>query len=74
MLPSDGTPRHGTPTQYSDDPPRGYGGSHGADNPVLNQYPGYGGQQPGYGDSHPQGGYRQQNNTSPWQRGAGYDH
>ena len=69
MLPSDGTPRHGTPTQYSDDPRRGYGGNHGFDN----QYSGYGGQQQGYGE-HPQQGHRQQNNTSPWQRGAGYDH
>lgn len=72
MFPSDGTPRHGTPTQYSDNPHSGYGGNRGAENPMFNQYSGNGGQQH---ESNPHGGYRQQNNISPWQqRGAGYDH
>lgn len=78
MLPSDGTPRHGTPDHYSD-PRRGYGNNSrggGADAPLMNQYSGYGQQHPGYSqpDLGNQGVYRQQNNTSPWQRGAGYDH
>lgn len=56
FLPSDGTPRHGSPAPYSDNSQ----GHHG----------GYTHMAPSQG----QGGYRQQNNSSPWQRGAGYDH
>ena len=74
MFPSDGTPRHGTPTHYSDDPRSDYGAGYMSEKPIRNQNSGYGGQQQGYGESNPHGGYRQQNNTSPWQRGAGYDH
>lgn len=78
MLPGDGAPRHGTPEQYSD-PRRGYGNGNrgpGAASPLLNQNSHYGQQQSNYSqqDLGGPGGYRQQNNTSPWQRGAGYDH
>lgn len=78
FFPSDGTPRHGTPQQYSDNPRGMYNGDNtssrpGADMPLMDrrqdtspyrQTP----------SSHANGGYRQQNNSSPWQRGAGYDH
>ena len=64
FLPSDGTPRHGSPNHYSDNPRGGYGGY--TDN---RSWANNGNQaQPG------QTGYRQQNSGSPWQRGAGYDH
>lgn len=78
MFPSDGTPRHGTPIQYSDDPRRGYGNGGrgpGHNSPLSSQYSDYNGQKSGYSQvSGTSGNYRQQNNTSPWQRGAGYDH
>ena len=78
MLPGDGTPRHGTPENHSDSN-RGYGNGgrgSGAEAPLMNQYSNYGQQHPAYSqqDLGNHGGYRQQNNTSPWQRGAGYDH
>ena len=75
-FPSDGTPRHGTP-QYSDNPRGMYNDDTsyrpGADAPLMD----------GRSDtspyrraqsSHSNSGYRQQNNSSPWQRGAGYEH
>lgn len=57
FLPSDGTPRHGTPTGYSDGPRGMYNGYN--DSSRNQSYQGF---------------HRQQNNGSPWQRGAGYDH
>ena len=71
-FPSDGTPRHGTP-QYTDNPRGMYSGDNsssrpGADMPLMNNSHG------GNDDRRPNTGYRQQNNSSPWQRGAGYDH
>lgn len=63
FLPSDGTPRHGSPNHYTDNPQGGYGG-YTDNNSWANN-----------GHAPPrQTGYRQQNNGSPWQRGAGYDH
>jgi len=87
-FPSDGTPRHGTP-QYSDNPHGMYNGDNsssrpGADMPLMNNS--WNNNKNG-GDrrqdtspyrqapsSQSNQGYRQQNNSSPWQRGAGYDH
>ncbi|KAL8927015.1 MAG: hypothetical protein Q9208_002560 [Pyrenodesmia sp. 3 TL-2023] len=67
FLPSDGTPRHGTPTGYSDSPNRGmYNGENQSHSQFHHPAP--------PGSAHSQMGYRQQNNGSPWQRGAGYDH
>lgn len=67
FLPSDGTPRHGTPTGYSDSPDRGmYNGENQSHSQFHHPTP--------PGSAHSQMGYRQQNNGSPWQRGAGYDH
>lgn len=68
LFPSDGSGRHGPPSNrmYSNlnesTPP-------GSDLPLLN--PRQHGET-GYRSPGPQ--YRQQNNSSPWQRGAGYDH
>ena len=79
-LPSDGGNRHGQP--YSDKPRGMYNSDNtssrpGADMPLMN--PNDRGQtgSPYHraNSAHSNnGGYRQQNNTSPWQRGAGYDH
>lgn len=89
FFPSDGTPRHGTPTQHTENPRgmhNGYNESRrpGADLPLLNSWSSDNTttsrapeQQMMYGRSgsqHSSSTYRQQNNTSPWQRGAGYDH
>lgn len=71
FLPSDGTPRHGTPTGYSDNPRGMYDGY--SDNSRDQSYSQFR-HPPPPGSAHPQMGYRQQNNRSPWQRGAGYDH
>ncbi|KAL8697277.1 MAG: hypothetical protein Q9201_007207 [Fulgogasparrea decipioides] len=68
LFPSDGTPRHGTPTGYSDGS-RGMYAHYNESRYQNNQSP-YG--LPGSTQSNL--GYRQQNNGSPWQRGAGYDH
>lgn len=77
-FPSDGTPRHGTPQNYSDNPRGMFKGDNsssrpGADMPLMDR-----GQDTSpyrrAPSSHSNGGYRQQNNSSPWQRGAGYDH
>lgn len=64
-LPSDGTPRHGPPMYKNDNS----SSRPGADMPLM-------GRQRDQSPYRPNtaGGYRQQNNTSPWQRGAGYDH
>lgn len=84
FMPGDGTPRHGTPTQYSDNHPGVYGGNgQYGDSTVFNSRstnnsspaPRYE-YQPYNRTGTPQsnGGYRPQNNAGPWQRGAGYDH
>ncbi|KAL8842009.1 MAG: hypothetical protein Q9205_002734 [Flavoplaca limonia] len=77
LFPSDGTPRHGTPTGYADSPNHHNRGMYNAYND-SNRSLGYQHQQSPYG---PPGSApsnmsynRQQNNSSPWQRGAGYDH
>ena len=65
FLPGEGTPRHGSPNHYSDNPRPAYGGY--TDNSWANNT--------NNGPVPPrQTGYRQQNTGSPWQRGAGYDH
>ncbi len=76
-FPSDGTPRHGTP-QYPNNLHGMYDGDNsssrpGADMPLMNNSwnNNNNGRAP---SSHSNQGYRQQNNSSPWQRGAGYDH
>ena len=86
-LPSDGGPRHGEPTYYTEVPHGGYNGYNesnrpGAEFALLNQPPNNQFNPPGqehqmYGrssPSHSHSAYRHQNNTSPWQVGAGYDH
>ncbi|KAI4139827.1 MAG: hypothetical protein LQ341_004064 [Variospora aurantia] len=72
FLPSDGTPRHGTPTGYSDSPRGMYNGHN--DSSRNQSYSPYNHPPPGSAHSQGQGINRQQNNGSPWQRGAGYDH
>ena len=84
-FPSDGTPRHGAPSYY-DNSRDMYSGDNsstrpGADMPLMNNSwnnnSGQRQEQSPYRrapSSHSNGGYRQQNNSSPWQRGAGYDH
>ena len=72
-LPTDGGNRHGAPMYQGDN-----GSSRpGADMPLMN-YGAERGQSPyrGPGAGGPPGhqAFRQQNNGSPWQRGAGYDH
>ena len=67
-LPSDGTPRHGTPS-YTDSRPT-------SDLPLISdnrrqETSPYRRAPSSHSNT---GGYRQQNNVSPWQRGAGYDH
>ncbi|KAL8993633.1 MAG: hypothetical protein Q9169_006197 [Polycauliona sp. 2 TL-2023] len=74
LFPSDGTPRHGTPTGYAEsNNNRGMYNAYNDSNRSL----GYQQQSP-YGppgSSQSNMPYnRQQNNGSPWQRGAGYDH
>ncbi|KAL8637470.1 MAG: hypothetical protein Q9228_005265 [Teloschistes exilis] len=69
LFPSDGTPRHGTPTGHHDGSRGMY--AHYNDSRYQNYQPSYG--PPGSAQSNT--GYnRQQNSGSPWQRGAGYDH
>ncbi|SLM36289.1 TRP-like family [Lasallia pustulata] len=87
LFPSDGSPRYTPQSRYADNPRPMYSGYNdssrpGSDLPLLNarsnntspqprnlnQYDGY-----GRTGSNP-AGFRQQNNVSPWQRGAGYDH
>ena len=68
LFPSDGTPRHGTPTGYGDNPRGMYNGYNDSSRTQSFQQP-YG---PPPGSSH--SGYRSQNSGSPWQRGAGYEH
>lgn len=70
FLPSDGTPRHGTPTGYSNSPRGMYNGQNDSSrNQSYSQF-----NQPPPGSAHSQMAHRQQNNGSPWQRGAGYEH
>ncbi|KAL9128823.1 MAG: hypothetical protein Q9217_002576 [Psora testacea] len=79
-FPSDGGNRHGAP--YSDNPRDMYSKDNsssrpGADVPLMNHNDRQQDQSPyrRAPSSHSStGGYRQQNNSSPWQRGAGYDH
>ncbi|KAI9828828.1 MAG: hypothetical protein M1819_006535 [Sarea resinae] len=88
LFPSNGPARHGPPS-YSDAPPRDlYSGFNGSgvtgtsDVPLVNRNPGAASPAPRGQDlySGPPSvrsnvtGYRSQNNSSPWQRGAGYDH
>lgn len=68
LFPSTGTPRHGTPDQYSDSPQRFNGYSNTGMNPQ------YGPPYSRGGSAQSNAAFRQQNNSSPWQRGAGYDH
>lgn len=87
FLPSNGGPRHGEPNYYSETSPGIYTGYHDSNRPGAdfshldqtssNQFVPSGQEQYMYGrpgTSHSHSTYRQQNNTSPWQRGAGYDH
>lgn len=89
LFPSDGGPRHGTPNHHTENHLGAYNGYNessrpGADLPLLNAWssnsspaPRAPDQQTTFnrsGSSHSSTAYRQQNNTSPWQRGAGYDH
>ena len=67
--PSDGAPRHGTP-QYSDNPRGMYDGDNSGYRQETSPYR----RAPSSHSSSGAAGYRQQNNSSPWQRGAGYDH
>ncbi|KAL8949817.1 MAG: hypothetical protein Q9222_004104 [Ikaeria aurantiellina] len=69
LFPSDGTPRHGTPTGYGDGG-RGMYNAYNDSNRSLGYQHSYGPP----GSAHSQMGYRNQNSGSPWQRGAGYDH
>ena len=84
FMPGDGTPRHGTPAQYPDNHSGLYNGDgQYNDSTVFNSRstnnsspaPRYD-YQPYNRAATPQstGAYRPQNNTGPWQRGAGYDH
>ncbi|KAI4160225.1 MAG: hypothetical protein LQ342_005937 [Letrouitia transgressa] len=68
LFPSDGTPRHGTPTGYNEHSRGMYNGYN--DNSRNQSFQSYG--QPK--SAHSNAGFRQLNNSSPWQRGAGYDH
>lgn len=77
-LPSDGSPRHGTPQygMYNND---NSSSRPGADMPLMNSWTDNRSRnQSPYRNAPPSSnlnpGYRQQNNSSPWQRGAGYDH
>lgn len=78
-LPSDGSPRHGNPG-YPDNTRGMYNNDNsssrlGADVPLMNSYGNNGRQdQSPYRPPQSSNGYREQNNSSPWQRGAGYDH
>lgn len=87
FFPNDGVPRHGEQAYYSEKSPGFYNGYNessrpGADFPLMSQPPNSQFNPPGQdrqmygrtGSSHSHSAYRQQNNTSPWQRGAGYDH
>ena len=88
LFPSDVGPRHGEPNRSVENPRGMYNGYNdssrpGADFPLLNsrsnnnQSPSRGQDQQLYsrtGSLHSNSNYRQQNNSSPWQRGAGYDH
>lgn len=84
FMPGDGTPRHGTPAQYTENHSGLYSGDgQYNDSTVFNSRstnnsspaPRYD-YQPYNRAATPQstGAYRPQNNTGPWQRGAGYDH
>lgn len=86
FLPSDGVPRHGEPSYYNEVPHgmyNGYNESSGSgaefthSNHSNNYFPPSGHDHQMYarsGSPQSHSTYRQQNNTSPWQRGAGYDH
>lgn len=68
--------KEGFGEHYQPAPPRSPVGSNFSAHSAPNPPPGY-----GYADNHgrtaslrSEGNYRAQNNASPWQRGAGYDH
>ena len=76
-FPSDGGNRHGTP--YSDNGRALFNQDNsstrpGADMPLMNADNRQASPYRRAPSSHSNSGYRSQNNTSPWQRGAGYDH
>jgi hypothetical protein len=86
LFPSDGSPRHGLPTHYGNQSRsiyHGYNDSRpGGDLPLLNPRSNTASPGPRYdyqqysrtGSPHSNvTGFRQQNNPSPWQRGAGYE-
>ena len=87
LFPSDGSPRHGVPTHYGEQPRpmyQGYNDSSrpGSDLPLLNPRSHTASPGPRYdyqqysrtGSPHSNiTNFRQQNSPSPWQRGAGYD-
>lgn len=88
FFPNDGPPRHSEPAHYDENPRGMYNGYNdssqpGADFPLLNPLPNSshspsrGQAQQMYsrsGSLHSNSNYRQRNNSSPWQVGAGYDH
>ncbi len=87
LFPSDGSPRHGLPTHYGNQSRSIYHGYNdssrpGSDLPLLNPRSNTASPGPRYdyqqysrtGSPHSNvTGFRQQNNPSPWQRGAGYE-
>ncbi|KAI9823140.1 MAG: hypothetical protein M1832_002583 [Thelocarpon impressellum] len=80
LFPSDGSGRHGPPSQQHDGSRHMYQNRNessqpGSDLPLLgSRQQGDGPGSGRSGSSHSNAGYRQQNSGSPWQRGAGYDH
>lgn len=86
LFSNDGSPRYGQPARYADRPMyQGYNDSSrpGSDLPLLNAVrsnntspqPRMNNKQyEAYGNTGSANSMRQQNNVSPWQRGAGYDH
>lgn len=89
LFATEGSPRYGQPTRYADNPRpmyQGYNDSSrpGSDLPLLNARSNNASPQPrnpnhseAYGRTGSANsnaaGFRQQNDVSPWQRGAGYD-
>ena len=74
LFPNDSSPRYGQQMRYADNSRpmyQGYNDSSrpGSDLPLLNARSNNTSPQPRNNNQ-----YRQQNNVSPWQRGAGYDH
>ena len=83
FMAADGSPRHGSPIHYSDDPRSVYSGNSYNNSGVFNQRAtNNSSPAPRYdyspysrtGSPQSTGAFRPQNNAGPWQRGAGYDH